>query len=162
MSATSFVPAYLLLLLLLQLPSSQSSFSYLMMSHTARSNFSRGRYDLVEFLLVFFHDQSDTIMCREEHMPVSSELMPLDPIDHRCQLYSQLMRLPVEDSWTILIAHCPLACSHNAGDCIFLATPHSPQAFERKEQRLTGLIIIFPRIVAIAGHPEFCSQSSYS
>jgi hypothetical protein len=84
---TYFVTASSPLLLLLQLPSPHSSFSYLMMSHTTRSSFSHGRYGLVEFLIVFINYPNDALVCRDEHMPVSSELTPLDPSDRRCQLY---------------------------------------------------------------------------
>jgi hypothetical protein len=76
MSTVPFVPASLLSLLLLQHPSSQLSFSFMMMRHTARSSFSLQRYDLVEFILVLPRDQSDTYMYRVYHMLASSELMP--------------------------------------------------------------------------------------
>jgi hypothetical protein len=60
MSTVSFVPASSPSLLLLQHPSSQSNFYFMMMQHTSRSSFSLHRYDLVEFLLVLPHDRRDT------------------------------------------------------------------------------------------------------
>jgi hypothetical protein len=98
-STASFVPSSSPLLLLLQPPSSQSSFSYSMMSHTARSSFSHGQYGLVEFLLVFIHARKGMIIYHAKYMRASHELMSIDHHDRRCQLVKQLMWHTVNDSF---------------------------------------------------------------
>jgi hypothetical protein len=71
-------------LLLLQPTSSQLSFCYSMMHHIDRSGFSHGQYGIVEFLLDSFHARNGILIYRNDHMPASPGLMPIDHHDRRC------------------------------------------------------------------------------
>jgi hypothetical protein len=93
-----FVPASSPSLLLLQLPSPQSSFSFMMIHHTTRSSLSHQRYYIVEFILVLPRDRRNAFMLRLFHVPASSELMPLDHYDTHI--------LPSQSIYRLIFALC--------------------------------------------------------
>jgi hypothetical protein len=94
-------------LLLLQHPSSQLSFSFMRMQHTAQSSFSLQCYALVDFFLVLYHDRSDTYMYRIYRMSAFSEMMPSDRHDLRCRQIIMILDAdrplwsPIPITWSI-------------------------------------------------------------